>query len=201
MAPDGGVEPSGGGKAAEFGGSEGGVDRSGAVGDGEGMPAKERCRGAEEPLGAGVAVKINSDEGAAGDGGKGAEQGDDGIVGEMMEEEGAEDVVDGGGSEGEAEGVGNEHWGRSGGEVARQTIGTKDGGAGEGGADEAGMIAGGGADIEEGEACGGMEVVKQLAGDGMPAEVAVDADNIGKVASGDRRRGGVQAFGGDAAGH
>jgi hypothetical protein len=169
VAADFGVAQAGGlGELGEFLFGKGGGDGDGAVVQGDGVPTEDVAGGGEEPVGENMAAEILDDEGTAGDAGEFGEEFHHLLVGEVMEEEAGVDEVDL--ADGQGEGIADDA-GRGGlVEVAAEAIETDDGGVGKVALDDAAHVAGGGADVEEGEALIGLDEAGEVfAEDAMAA--------------------------------
>ncbi len=182
MSADRGRKAGADGEGGEFGGTEGGFDGNGAVVDHKTVPAEEPAGGGQEVVGEGMALEVLNDDGPTSAKGHVPEQVDNLGVGEVVQEERAVNDVEAGGAEGQGKGIGLDAGRRGVAEVAGLPVEAGDAGVGIGLANGAGLVAGGGADIEEGEGVAwGVEFGETLPHDAMAAEPTIQPGELAEI--------------------
>lgn len=188
-------ESSGASEICQFGLLETGLDREAPIVHGEVLPAQQPLSGRSEVVGQGVAIDIDGHDGTAGGFAEAAQQFNDALVGEVVEEERGEDEVEAAGCEGKMEGVAGNARGIGGFQVQRTLVQADDAGMGIRATDDRGHVAGRGADIEEREAFVLTDEARQHAAQNeVPSEIAVDPDQVAKTTARQIRLGSIHQF-------
>ena len=156
-----------------------------AVVYGQWVPAKQPLRGDERAGGQRPALQIDSQNCPPRDSSEGAQQGDDALILEVVQEQGTEDDVDAALVEGERESVANHARRFRHGGMNRVEIERSDRSARERPADGIAHVTGAAADVEDGERFSGMRYfADQPPGDAVPAGKVVDARQIAQALPG-----------------
>ncbi len=176
---------------------ERGAHRDRAIVERDIMPAEEPFGGGDEVVGERTAFKVDGEHCAAGHGPKIAEELNYLLIGEVMQEERAENEVEAARGEGQQKRVGCQLGLRGFFEVDAFIIQRRYGGAGIAAPEDGAHVTRCCPDVEHREAIvRGMDKFGHDAPqDGMAAEIAVDTDEVAKIVTRHLRTGMVQQFG------